>query len=60
MQMMSVAKARKIMCKTTPELLDKEMEDLIKFLYTLARIEVDGLNRKIENAETIRKNSLRK
>ena len=44
-EMISIAKARKIMGKVNPELSDKEMEDLLKLLYTLARIELDELNR---------------
>ena len=41
MARMSVAKAREILGKINIELSDKEMEDIIRFLYQMAEIELE-------------------
>ena len=58
MEMISVAKARKIMGKTNSEFSDKEMEDIIQFLYKMARIDVDLFNKEREKAEMQHKSDL--
>jgi hypothetical protein len=58
MEMISVAKARKIMGKTNSEFSDKEMEDIIQFLYKMARIDVDLFNEEREKAEMQHKSDL--
>ena len=56
---MCVGEARKILGNINVEIDDKQMEDIIQFLYQLAQIEYEGFVLKSEREALERKNQLK-